>query len=239
MKGISKFIQLGPLTAAAVLTASAYAATDVYSQPQNGSFANTSAVYNVGPTDPGFTWSLDQDEEVWAYFSPTPGISFNRIAWYGSNTDGDFAVDLFAASCFSCGINMVQTGGTFASNLLPDSGPFSQAQVHKTPLGGSIYSYYIDLASPVTLGASAAYAISVVNNYSALPFLWAGSATGSGRYVQYVVGQAIVLPAPGNLAFTLINTAAVPEVPAFWMMLLGVCALWTNSRRRFLKFEAT
>ncbi len=229
MKAIP-MLKLAPLAAAAMLTAGAHAATDVYSQPQNGTYANTSAVYNVGPADPGFTWSLDQDEEVWAYFSPTPGISFNRIAWYGSNTDGNFAVDLFAASCFSCGVNQVQTGGTFASNLLPNTGPFSQAQVHKTLLAGAIYAYYIDLVSPVTLGASSAYAISVVNNYSAMPFLWAGSATGSGTYVQYVVGQAIVLPAPGNLAFTLINTSAVPEASAFWMMLLGAGAVWGSAR---------
>jgi hypothetical protein len=222
---ISTWLRIASL---ASLVTSSHAATDVYSQPQSGHFANTSAVYNVGPADPGFTWSLDQDEEVWAYFSLPQTATFNRISWYGSNTDGDFAVDLFAAACFSCGINLVQTGGTFATNLLPNSGPYSQAQVHKTQVAGSIYSYSVDLASSVTLGGSGAYAISVVNNYSALPFLWAASSAGSGTYLQYVVGQAIVLPAPGNLAFTLTNTSAVPEPPSWWLMLLGMGFRWRS-----------
>jgi hypothetical protein len=210
----------------------ASAATDVYVQPPTGVFANTSAVYNVGVADPGFTWSLDQDEEIWAYFSIPASVSFNRISWYGSNTDGNFAVDLFAASCFSCGVNMVQTDGTFSSNLLSSPGPFSQAEIHKSLVGGSVYSYYIDLASPVTLSASSAYAISVVNNYSSMSFLWSGSNTGSGRYVQYVIGQAIVLPAPGNVAFALTNTAAVPEPASFWMIVSGLAAILALAKRR-------
>jgi hypothetical protein len=222
---------------ATLLHAPAGAATDVYVQPPTGGFANTSAVYNVGVADPGFTWSLDQDEEIWAYFSLPASVSFNRISWYGSNTDGNFAVDLFAASCFSCGINMVQTDGTFSSNLLLSPGPFSPADIHKFLVGGSVYSYSIDLASLVTLSASSAYAISVVNNYSSLPFLWSGSNTGSGRYVQYVIGQAIVLPAPGNLAFALTNTAAVPEPSSIWMTLFGLATILGSLRKKAAYLE--
>lgn len=224
-------IQLAAALCALALAPTTQAATDVYSQAQNGTLIAKSAVYNVGAADPGFTWSLDQDEEIWAYFSLPANASFNRISWYGSKTDGNFGVDLFAASCFSCGVNLVQTDGTFSSNLLPGGGPYTPAQVHMTPVAGSIYSYYIDLPSTVTLSASSAYAISVVNNYVSSPFLWAGSGTGSGTHLQYVVGQAMFLPGPGNLAFTLTNTAPVPEPAAFWMLALGLGVVWGRSRK--------
>ncbi len=223
--------QLAAALGAWALTSAAQAATDVYSQPQNGAFVATSAVYNVGAADPGFTWSLDQDEEIWAYFSLPANVSFNRISWYGSSADGNFGVDLFAASCFSCGVNLVQTSGTFSSNLLSSAGPYTPAQVHMTLVTGSIYSYYVDLPSTVSLSASSAYAISVVNNYVSSPFLWAGSGTGSGTHLQYVVGQAMFLPGPGNLAFTLTNTAPVPEPAAFWMLALGLGVVWGRSRK--------
>ncbi|MDE2368552.1 MAG: hypothetical protein KGN16_06220 [Burkholderiales bacterium] len=229
---------LAAAVGALLLSAAAHAATDVYSQPPSGSPAATSAVYNVGPTDPGFTWSLDQDAQAWVYFSLPADVTFNRISWYGSSGDGNFAVDLFAASCFSCGANLVQTGGTFSSNLLPDAGPYAAAQVHMSALPtAGLYAYYIDLSAPVTLSASSAYAISVVNNYTSAPFVWGGSATGSGTHLQYVVGQAMFLPGPGNLAFALTDTSAVPESSSAWMLALGLGVLWgaaykAGSRRR-------
>jgi hypothetical protein len=226
--------------AALLSSAVGHAATDVYSQPQSGSFINTSAVLNAAG-DPGFNWTSDSDEQVWAYFSLPTAVTFNRISWYGSNTDGNFAVDLFAASCFSCSANLVGGSGTFSNNLLPNpgnSGPYSQTQVHKTQIGTSnVYSYYIDLAAPVTLGTTGAYAISAINNYSTLPFLWAGSGAGSGTYLQYVVGQSVFLPAPGNLAFTLTNTTAVPE-PGTGLSLsvgLGLIGLTFGRHKRLCK----
>jgi len=206
----------------------------VYTQPPNATFADTSAVKNI-PGDPGFTWSLDQDEEVWAYFSVATDISFNRISWYGSNADGNFAVDFFSATCGSCGINWVDTDGHFTNSLLPNPGPFHQAQVHKTQVSGNLYSYYIDLTSMLTLDhTSTYYAISVVNNYSSSPFMWAGSDTGIGSHYRYIRGNPIVQNAPGNLAFTLTDTTA-PEVPlpaAAWLLGSGLVMLPGFARKR-------
>lgn len=221
-----------------ILSAAPQAATVVYSQPQNGLLAATSAVYNVGAADPGFTWSLDQDEQIWAYFTVPSTVTFDRISWNGSSADGNFAVDLFAASCFSCGATQVQTDGTFSSNLLPNSGPYGAGQVHMTPLTtAGIYSYYIDLSAPVTLTGTDTYAISVVNNYTSSPFIWAGSATGSGTHLQFVVGQAMFLPGPGNLSFALSDIAPVPEPSTASMLILAMGAAWgarykAGSRRR-------
>jgi hypothetical protein len=240
MNMTNRLSALFAVAAALIASPASHAATDVYSQPPSSGVINTSAVLNA-PADPGFQWTSDSDEEVWAYFSLPSAVTFNQISWYGSNTDGNFAVDLFAASCFSCGANRVGGSGTFASNLLPNAGPYSQAQVHKTPLVGSstLYSYTIDLSAPVTLGTTGAYAISVVNNYSTLPFLWAGSGTGSGKYLQYVIGQAMYLKAPGNPAFTLTNTAAVPEPGAFWTLGLGLGLIGFTASRRLRRDERT
>lgn len=222
------------LAAVVMSLAPAQAATDAYTQLPNGQIANTSAIYNNSPSDPGFTWSLDQDEQIWSYFSLPQAVTFNRISWFGTNADGAFGVDLFAAACFSCGVNFVQTDGTFTSNLLPDTGPYNQRQLNKTILGGDLYAYSIDLSTGLRLGAGS-YALSVVNNYSALPFQWAGSANGLGSHVQYIVGQARVLRAPGSLAFALTNTSAVPE-PSIWLMLTagmaGLC--FSSAFRRLL-----
>jgi hypothetical protein len=201
----------------------AVAAVDVYSQAPNGNVADISAVANLS-SDPGFTWSLDQDEQAWAYFSIGSTVSLNRISWYGSNSDGNFAVDLYAASCFSCGVTPVSTDGTFPNNLLPIAGPFTQSQVHKTLVSGNQYSYYIDLPSKLALPyiSGSAYAISIVNNYTATPFVWGASGTGSGTHIHYIIGQAIVLPSPGNLAFTLTDTSVTPVPEPASALMLGV-----------------
>ncbi|WP_446809135.1 VPLPA-CTERM sorting domain-containing protein [Methylomonas sp. 2BW1-5-20] len=210
----------------------AYASIDVFSQAPNTTFSASSAVYNVS-SDPGFTWSLDQDEEAWAYFNVPTDLTFNRIAWYGSNSDGKFAVDFFAASCFSCGANWVGTNGKFSNSLLPNPGPFSQAQIHKTLVSGNLYSYYIDLASSLTLDHTSLYALSVVNNYTATPFSWSESNIGSGSHLDYIVGRASFLRASGSLAFTLTDTtaSAVPLPASAWLLSSGLVCLLGFSRK--------
>lgn len=225
---------------ASLFSIDANASTDVYTQASNGTFADTSAIKNMSG-DPGFTWTLDQDEEAWAYFKVATNVSFNRISWYGSNTDGNFAVDFYSATCGSCGINRVATDGTFThdgvygTGMLSGSGPYTQAQVHKTLVSGSIYSYYVDLASTLTLDHNSPYyALSVVNNYSSSPFYWAGSNTGTGPSYHYIVGQAMVLSSPHNLAFTLTDTnvSAVPVPAAAWLLGSGLLGLIGVARRK-------
>lgn len=209
------------------------AAMDVYSQAPTNTFADTSAVWN-DPNDPGFNWSLDGDREAWAYFKLPSSVTFDRISWYGSNSDGDFAVDLFAATCYSCGLSWAGTEGDFTSNLL-DTSLFSQAEVHKTLLSGNTYSYYIDLPTTITLdGSSAYYALSVVNNYTSKPFQWSASSDGLGSHLYFIVGQAMVLSTSSNLAFTLTDTTAVPvpEPETYALFLAGLGALGVVVRRR-------
>jgi len=225
------------LASAVVFNGTARAAV-VYTQDPNGNLIDTSAVYNA-PSDPGFNWTLDMDEQVWADFSVSSNISFNRITWYGSNADGDFAVDFYTSqtACATphsaCGTFQVSGSGTFSNNLLPSSGPYSQAQTHKTSLGGGLYSYYIDLPSKVTLDSTQLQWLSIVNNYSAAPFSWAGSNTGIGSHAHYIVGQAMVLAAPGSLAFTLTDTTApVPLPAAAWLFGSAIAGLSIIGRRR-------
>lgn len=220
------------------LTSGAQAATVVYSQAPAGNARYLSGILNAA-ADPGFNWTSDADTEAWAYFSVHSPARFNRISWYGSNTDGAFGVDLFLAvstpttTCFSCGANPVGGAGDFSNNLLPSTGPYSQAQVHKTLVVGDLYAYNIDLGSPVTLASNKLYGLSVVNNYSSSPFLWAASAQGIGRHLTYTIGQAMFLPSPQDLAFSLTDTQApaVPE-PQTWAMLAAGLALLVHLSRR-------
>ena len=219
-----------------------YASIDVYTQAPNKSNFAPSAVLNAS-NDPGFNWTFDNDQERWDYFSVGSNVSFNRIGWYGSNSDGNFAVDLFSATCFSCGATQVNGGGTFSHSLtaynsltlLPNLGPFSQTDVHKTLVSNkdNLYSYYIDLTSNLTLDPAKTYALSVVNNFSSLPFNWALSNTG-GNHLQYVVGQSMFLPAPGGLAFTLTDTSvsAVPVPASAWLLGSGLVYLLSIARKR-------
>lgn len=205
-----------------------WAAVDVYNQAPSAVLADTSAVFN-NPSDPGFNWAIDSDMEAWAYFQVPADVQFNRISWYGSDADGSFAVDLFPASCFSCGANWAQTSGGFATNLLSTL-LYGPQQVHKTALAGGLFEYDIDLPSMVTLSAGQpTYGLTVVNNYTAKPFSWAGSGQGSGFHLHYIVGQAMFLKAPGNLAFTLTDTTAispVPEADSMQLSLLGLTLIW-------------
>jgi hypothetical protein len=211
------------LACAIFMSAAAHvqAAVDVYSQPPGTTYADVSAIRN-DPADPGFNWTVDSDEQAWAYFSVAGAVSFNRITWYGSAADGDFAVALFPATCFSCGLGPVSTGGGSVNNLLPGNTAYPPASVSKTVLPSGMTAYSIDLPTTLTIGGSPAYGLTVVNNYSAATFLWASSGTGSGTHIHYIIGQAVVLPSPGNLAFTLSNTAAVPEVSTAWLLALGL-----------------
>jgi hypothetical protein len=219
------------LFASMLVAAQAHAAVDVYSQPAGSGYADVSAVYNYS-ADPGFTWTLDSDMQAWAYFSLPSDVKVNAITWYGSDSDGQFAVDLFPATCFSCALSFVTTSGSFTNNLLKNSA-YSAAQVQKTALGGGLFAYSISLPTTLTLSsASPAYGFSVVNNYTGLPFQWSASGSGSGVHAHYIVGQAVVLKIPGNLAFTLTDTQGpVPEAGSAALMLAGLGSLIAVRRR--------
>lgn len=233
---------IAPSLAIVLFSMNAQASIDVYSQAPSTSNYAQSAVWN-NPNDTGFNWTLDSDQERWDYFSigGSADVSFDRIGWYGTNADGNFAVDLFSATCFSCGSTPVNGGGRFSHTaapynsltLLPNAGPFNQAQVHKTLVSGGLYSYYIDLTSTITLDHTQTYALSVVNNYSSLPFDWALSNT-SGSHLQYIIGQAMFLRASGNMAFTLTNTSAsaVPIPASAWLLGSGVISLFGFAHKR-------
>lgn len=224
-----------------IFSINSYASIDVYTQAPMGYGFAQSAVWN-DPNDPGFNWAVDSDQESWEYFGVTSNVRFNRISWYGTNSDGNFAVDLFSPTCFSCGADKVGGSGTFthldpaagSNTLLPNPGPFSQADVHKVLVSGNLYSYYIDLSSTLTLDPTKGYALSVVNNYSSLPFAWALSNT-IGPHLQYAMAYAAYkyLPGQGDLAFTLTNTSvsAVPVPASVWFLGSGLLYLLGIARK--------
>lgn len=214
------------------------AAVTVYEQgPASAQYGDVSAVWNSA-ADPGFTFTLDSDQQAWAYFSTPGAVSFNRIAWTGSNADGAFGVSFIGASCFSCNAIWIGTDGNSTFNLLPHNQAYSQAQVHKTANAAGLYDYYVDLPTRLTLDpANSLYALSVVNNYTAQPFQWAASQSSHfGSHLTYYVGLARFLGAPNDLAFSLIDTtvAAVPEPAssALWAAGLGVLGVWLSRRRQ-------
>ncbi len=218
---------------ASMFSMGAHATTDVYTQAPGGGLA-TSAILNYA-LDPGFQWTSDRDQQYWSYFSTPTNVSFNRISWYGTQSDGNFAVDLNSATCNTCNALQVSGGGTFTNNLLPNPGPYSQAQVHQTYVSGSgytsLYSYYIDLSSKVTLSQNSLYALSIVNNYTALPFAWATGSGGSGT-MFFNVGLAQYLKGPGGLAFTLTNVSAVPEPSNVLLTGFGLLGVLLVARKR-------
>ncbi len=229
---MNKTITISAITVALSLTwATGRADTTVYAQLPTGGVIDTSAVQNVAG-DPGFTGANDSDSEAWTYFTATSTGAVNKITWYGSNADGAFAVDLFGVTCFSCALSLVSTDGSFVNNLLT-TGPFTGPSVTKNALAGGLFSYSITLPTAVTLQAGSSYGFSVVNNYTSSPFLWAGSASGSGTHINYVWGRHIVEPAPGNLAFALTSTGGdVPEPAAWSLLILGFAAVGGALRGR-------
>jgi hypothetical protein len=251
----SKFIiSAFSITAASFFSIPAWADSLAYAQASNGRAGDSSAQYNM-VTDPGFTQSSDSDSQAWAYFAAPVTASFNRIGWNGSNTDGNFAVDFFLATCFSCGATLVGTDGTTSHSvaaqnsltLFPNSGSFSQAQVHKTFVSGSEYFYYLDLNANVALNKDSIYALSIVNNYTSMPFAWSASDAHNGlsgtyrgidisaMHLKYVVGQSIFLPASSNLAFSLSSISPVPEPETYAMLLAGLGLIGAALKRHKAK----
>jgi hypothetical protein len=242
------------IIAVSLFSSSASADSVAYMQASNGTPGDSSAQYNVS-TDPGFTQSSDSDSQSWAYFAAPASSSFNRISWNGSNTDGNFAIDFFSATCFSCGATLVGTDGTTSHSvtpqnsqtLFPNNGSFSQSQVNKTFVSGSEYSYYVDINANIAVNQGTIYALSIVNNYTSLPFAWSASSANngligtyrnidlSGMHLKYVVGQSIFLPASGNLAFTLSSVTPVPEPETFAMLLAGLGLIGAAVSRRKAK----
>ncbi len=134
----------------------------------------------------------------------------------------------------------MNTDGSFVNNLLTTS-PFSGTSVTKTALSASLFSYSFTLPTAVTITAGSGYGFSVVNNYTSSPFLWEGSFAGPGTHLNYVVGRAIVLRAPGSLAFSLTSTgspppppppATVPEPSSWALMIIGFGAAGAALRGR-------
>lgn len=203
------------------------------------SFA-TSAYINFA-NDQGFNGNSDADSQIWATFKTASNISFNRITWYGSASDGNFAIDFHTTTqvCPSCGLSWVNSSGSYAATssnteVLPTSGPYTNAQVHETLVSGSLYSYYIDLPTKVALDSTKLNVISFVNNYSSLPFGWASSSTGNSTSMDWVVGRAILLNRPGYFAFTLSDTtvSAVPVPSAVWLFGSVLAGLGIIGKRR-------
>lgn len=227
------------LTALAILllTISNAYATVVYSQDPTASYALTSAFINLA-SDPGFNGNSDADQQVWTTFQVTANTSVNEITWYGTQSDGSFAVDLHATTtnCSSCGLAWVNGSGTYTATtsntqLMPTAGPYTNAQVHETLINGNLYSYYIDLPTAITLSSGNLYVISFVNNYSSYPFSWETSNTGNGISLDYNVGRASILPLSGNFAFSLSNTAAVPLPTTAWLFLSSIIGLLALKRK--------
>ena len=83
---------------ASLFAVNANAATTVYSQAPDATLLSAPSAILNAPSDPGFSWTYDGDQERWAYFNVATNVSFNRIGWYGTNTDGSFAVARAARS---------------------------------------------------------------------------------------------------------------------------------------------
>jgi hypothetical protein len=241
MSPIIRIIALSLALSPAVAPVSAAAAVDIFVQPPSGTgYAHTSAVRNL-PGDPGFTWSLNDDEQVWAYFHvPTAG-QFDRVSWVGSAADPIFAVDFYSASCFSCGVRLVPTDGDYPDSLLGRPGPFGVLDLQITTLGGELFRYSLDLPTPVAVVPGTWYALSVVNNYTTQRFQWALSLPVAGQDpasgLRYIVGNPVFQGVNGNMAFALTDTTAmVPEPATAGLMLLGVLGVslasrWGHQRR--------
>jgi hypothetical protein len=236
---------------ASLFSINAWADTVAYMQASNAGFGDTSAMQNF-PGDLGFTRGSDSDMQAWAYFKAPADASFNRINWNGSSADGNFAVDFFSATCFSCGATLVGTDGTTTHtaapenslSLLPNAGPFEQLQVHKSFVSGNEYSYFVDLSASVSLKKDTFYGLSVVNNFTSAPFQWSSSSADnglsgsyhgigfSGNHLNYVERRHSFLPAQGNLAFTLSSVSAVPEPETYTMLLAGLGLIGATVKRR-------
>ena len=209
----------------------AQAAIDILHNSPTSTFLQSGLINT--PNDPGFNFAIDSDTQRWTYFRAETNGSFDRISWYGSYADGPFAVDFFSASCYSCGLDIVNGDGTFThspngingATLLPNPGPFNQNDVHRTFLSGNLYAYYIDLGSSISLNISTIYALSVVNNYSTAPFGWATSTTQGTSQFIYGGGSRVVRGGSPGLAFTLTNTTVVPLPSATWLFLTGLMGL--------------
>ena len=113
--------------------------------------------------------------EVGDNFNLSSRSVVQSVLWAGGY---DFGDDFLAADNFSVRIFDLSNGIPLAMPRLE----YSNIQVSRSDLGGSLYRYRYDLSTPVTL-ASGNYFLSIVNNTPTDPddWFWAGSIHGAGN----------------------------------------------------------
>ncbi|MES2463544.1 MAG: PEP-CTERM sorting domain-containing protein [Armatimonadota bacterium] len=230
---ISPSLQSGFIALAVGLLACAAPAARAQTVFTTGTPDNVSG--NTSDTDSAFT-----QLETFTFGATT---SFNGVEWYGAyllrNTPQ--AMDAFTISLYNT------TGGA------PDASPstvFTVGNAVNRTLFGKlftsydVYRYTSALGTTVTLGPGT-YGISIVNNTAVDPddyWAWLSSNQTGGHFTQT---GAVRGARSADLAFSLVNTAAVNPVPepsewlAMGMAGTSVMGLMVRARRRKAVKSAT